>query len=151
APPAAPPLPQVDGTLTVDGLGAPVTVLRDRWGIPHISATSQEDLFFAQGFVQAQDRLFQMDLWRRSVQGRLSEVLGANFIERDAMTRGVQFRGRAELDWTRYGADTRAIATAFARGVNAWIRSASDNLPEEFALAGWQPEPWAPEDVLNRT
>jgi penicillin G amidase len=151
APPAAPPLPQVDGTLTVDGLGAPVTVLRDRWGIPHISATSQEDLFFAQGFVQAQDRLFQMDLWRRSVQGRLSEVLGANFIERDAMTRRVQFRGRAELDWTRYGADTRAIATAFARGVNAWIRSASDNLPEEFALAGWQPEPWAPEDVLNRT
>ena len=150
-PPAAPPLPQVDGTLTVDGLTARVNVLRDRWGIPHISATSQDDLFFAQGFVQAQDRLFQMDLWRRSVQGRLSEVLGANFIERDAMTRRVQYRGRAGLEWARYGADARAIATAFTRGVNAWIRSVGDHLPEEFALAGWKPEPWAPEDLLNRT
>src|SRR5262245_49077881 len=150
-PVAAPPLPQVDGTLTVDGLTAPVTVVRDRWGIPHISAASQDDLFFAQGFVQAQDRLFQMDLWRRSVQGRLSEVLGANFIERDSMTRRVQFRGRAEIDWTRYGTDGRAIATAFTRGVNAWIRSVGDHVPEEFTLAGWHPEPWAPEDVLTRT
>ena len=150
-PPAAPPLPQIDGTLAVEGLAAPVTVLRDRWGIPHISAGSQDDLFFAQGFVQAQDRLFQMDLWRRSVQGRLSEVLGANFIERDAMTRRVQFRGRAEVDWARYGADARAIATAFTHGVNTWIALVGEHPPEEFALAGWQPEPWAPEDVLNRT
>src|SRR3989304_480115 len=89
--PPSPVLPQVSGTMALDGLSAAVRVVRDRWGVAHITAENQGDLFFAQGFVQAQDRLFQMDLWRRSVQGRLSEVLGLNFIERDAMTRRVQF------------------------------------------------------------
>ncbi len=119
--------------------------------MPHISAENAEDLFFAQGFVQAQDRLFQMDLWRRSVQGRLSEVLGANFIERDAMTRRVQYRGDMEAEWASYDPDARRIATAFARGINAWVRRALDDLPEEFLLAGWQPDLWQPEDLLNRT
>src|SRR5215471_14188581 len=80
---AAPqPLPQVAGTLSVDGLWQSVNIVRDRWSIPHVTAQNEHDLFFAQGFVQAQDRLFQMDLWRRSSQGRLSEVLGLNFVER---------------------------------------------------------------------
>src|SRR6478672_4348343 len=78
------PLPPIvapeSGTLEVDGLTAPVRVTRDRWGVPHIVASTRDDLFFAQGFVQAEDRLFQIDLWRRSVQGRLAEVLGANFV-----------------------------------------------------------------------
>ena len=93
--PQAPPssLPPVSGTLAIDGLAAPARVVRDRSGVPHIYAETQDDLFLAQGFVQAEDRLFQMDLWRRSVQGRLSEVLGSNFIERDAMTRRMQYRG----------------------------------------------------------
>ena len=86
-------MPQVTGTIEVAGLTAPVRIVRDTWGVPHIYAQSAGDLFFAQGFVQAQDRLFQMDLWRRSAQGRLSEVLGPNFIERDAMTRRMQYRG----------------------------------------------------------
>ena len=137
--------------MAVDGLLARVTVVRDRSGIPHITASNQDDLFFAQGFVQAQDRLFQMDLWRRSVQGRLSAVLGANFIERDAMTRRIQYRGRLDDEWAAYGTDTRAIALAFTRGINAWIAVARNQLPEEFALAGWSPEEWAPEDLLNRT
>lgn len=149
--PAAPPLPPVEGTLAVDGLTAPVRIVRDRWGIPHITAETQDDLFFAQGFVQAQDRLFQMDLWRRAVQGRLSEVLGANFIERDAMTRRVQYRGPLDVEWASYGPDAKAIVTAFTRGVNAWIAMAQDGLPEEFALAGWTPELWQPEDLLTRT
>jgi penicillin G amidase len=144
-------LPPPAGTLAIDGLTRPVQVARDRWGIPHISAETQDDLFFAQGFVQAQDRLFQMDLWRRSVQGRLSEVLGANFIERDAMTRRMQFRGDRALEWASYGPDVQAIATAFTRGINAWIAYTGDRLPEAFALAGWRPEPWGPEDLLNRT
>ena len=148
--PAAP-LPPVSGTLTVDGLSAPVAVVRDRWGIPHIDAASQDDLFFAQGFVAAEDRLFQMDLWRRSVQGRLSEVLGANFIERDVMTRRVQYRGDVDADWASYGPDARAIAGAFVRGVNAWVTMARARLPEEFVLAGWRPDFWTPEDLLNRT
>ena len=85
-------------------------------------------LFMAQGFVQAQDRLFQMDLWRRAVQGRLAEVLGANFVERDAMTRRMQPRGSAEVDWVSHGRDARAIASAFVHGVNAWIAIARNDL-----------------------
>ena len=92
-----------------------------------------------------------MDLWRRSAQGRLSEVLGANFIERDAMTRRMQYHGDMRAEWDSYGPDTEAIATAFVRGINAWIDIASERLPEEFALAGWRPERWRPEDLLNRT
>jgi penicillin amidase len=135
----------------VAGLTAPVRILRDRWGVPHVAAASQDDLFFAQGFVQAQDRLFQMDLWRRSVQGRLSQVLGANFIERDAMTRRVQYRGDLDREWASYGPDARAIASAFVRGINAWVTLARERPPEEFVLAGWKPEYWSPHDLLNRT
>ena len=119
--------------------------------MPHIYAESRDDLFFAQGFVQAQDRLFQMDLWRRSVQGRLSQVLGANFIERDAMTRRVQYRGDLDAEWASYGPDAKAIATAFVRGVNAWVALARERPPEEFVLAGWTPEFWMPADLLNRS
>lgn len=149
--PTPPTPPQTSGTIAVDGLTARVTITRDAFGIPHIVAANQDDLFFAQGFVQAQDRLFQIDLWRRSVQGRLSEVLGSNFIERDAMTRRMQYRGPIDVEWASYGPDARSMATAFTRGINAWVAVARDQLPEEFALAGWRPETWAPEDLLNRT
>ena len=142
---------QVSGTLAVAGLSAPVRIVRDRAGVPHIYAQNQDDLFFAQGLVQAQDRLFQLDLWRRSARGRLSEVLGPNFVERDAMTRRIQYRGDLAAEWASYGADTRAIAVAFVRGVNAWVERARERPPEEFVLAGWKPDLWAPEDLLNRT
>src|SRR5580704_3883899 len=150
---ATAPLPQVSGTLVIDNAGVtqPVRVIRDRWGVPHIYAQNEPDLFFAQGFVQAQDRLFQMDLWRRSVQGRLSEVLGLNFVERDAATRRVQYRGEPAAEWASYGPDVKSIAEAFVRGVNAWVAVAREHMPEEFTLAGWQPERWSPEDLLNRT
>ena len=142
---------QVSGTLEASGLSAPVRIVRDRSGVPHIYAESQDDLFFAQGLVQAQDRLFQMDLWRRSNQGRLSEVLGPNFVERDAMTRRIQYRGDLDAEWASYGADTKAIALAFVRGVNAWVALARERPPEEFVHAGWKPELWSPDDLLNRT
>ncbi len=147
----AAPLPLVSGTLPVDGVSQPVRIVRDRWGVPHIYAQNERDLFFAQGFVQAQDRLFQMDLWRRSVQGRLSEVLGPNFVERDAATRRVQYRGDIAAEWAAYGPDVKPIAEAFVRGVNAWVAIAREDPPEEFTLAGWRPELWRPEDLLNRT
>jgi penicillin amidase len=150
-PPVTAPLPQVSGALGLDGLFAPVRIVRDRWGIPHIYAQNERDLFFAQGFVQAQDRLFQMDLWRRSAQGRLSEVLGLNFVERDAATRRVQYRGEMAAEWASYGPGVKPIAEAFVRGVNAWVAMAREHVPEEFALAGWLPELWSPEDLLNRT
>lgn len=128
-----------------------MTVVRDQWGIPHISASTVADLFFAQGFVQAQDRLFQMDLWKRSAQGRLAEVLGANFIQRDSMTRRIQFRGDYAREWASYGPDARQIAKAFTDGINARVRQARRDVPEEFQVAGWLPEEWKPEDLLNRT
>src|SRR5437899_653265 len=142
---------QVSGVIGVHGIRSPVSAVRDRWGVPHITAANQDDLFFAQGFTQAQDRLFQMDLWRRSLQGRLAEVLGSNFIERDIMTRRVQYDGDPAADWASYGPDARAVVAAFVAGINAWVATTRERLPEEFALAGWRPEFWTPEDLLNRT
>ena len=149
--PAPPPVAQVSGTIVLPGLAAPVRIVRDRWGVPHIYARTPDDLFVAQGFVQAQDRLFQMDLWRRAAQGSLSEVLGANFIERDAMTRRFQYRGDVEGEWASYGPDTKTIATAFVRGINAWVARALERPPDEFVRAGWKPAFWLPADLLNRT
>jgi penicillin amidase len=150
-PPPPPLAAQVSGAIAVPGLSAPVRVIRDRWGVPHIFAETLDDLFAAQGFVQAQDRLFQMDLWRRSVQGRLSEVLGPNFVERDAMTRRMQYHGNLDAEWASYGPDVKAIAEAFVRGVNAWVALARERPPEAFVLAGWRPDFWSPVDLLNRT
>jgi penicillin G amidase len=157
SPPATParrlraPLPQVDGSLVLPGLSQPVTVTRDRWGIPHITARNEHDLFFAQGFVQAQDRLFQMDLWRRSAQGGLAQVLGPNFIDRDVMTARIQYHGDMAAEWASYPADTARIADAFVSGINAWVFRARAQLPDEFVLAGWIPDVWSKDDLLNRT
>ena len=151
ASPVAPATTQVSGSLALRGLTAPVRIVRDRWGVPHLYAANQADLFYAQGFVQAQDRLFQMDLWRRAAQGRLSEVLGANFIERDAMTRRMQFHGDLAAEWASYGPEAHAIADAFVRGINALVDVVASGPPEEFALAGWRPEHWTADDLLNRT
>src|SRR5262249_6464272 len=150
-PPAPPLVAIVSGSAIVPGLSAPVRIVRDTWGIPHIYAQTQDDLFVAQGFVQAQDRLFQMDLWRRTAQGRLAQVLGANFIERDAMTRRLQYHGDLDAEWASYGPDAKTIAGAFVRGVNAWTAIARQNPPEMFRLAGWLPDSWNATDLLNRT
>ena len=145
------PLPQVDGTLPLPGLQQPVTVVRDRWGIAHITAQNEHDLFYAQGFVQAQDRLFQMDLWRKASLGRLAQALGPNFIDRDVMTARVQYRGDVDVDWASYGQGAARIADAFVAGVNAWVFRARAHLPDEFILAGWIPDLWNKDDLLNRT
>src|ERR1700730_15455180 len=134
--PPQPIVPPLSGSLELVGLTAPVRITRDRWAVPHIGARTRDDLFFAEVFVQAEDRLFQMDLWRRSVQGRLAEVLGSNFVGRDAMTRRIQYRGNLHEEWASYGPDTRAIASAFVRGINAWVIIARERPSEEFLLAG---------------
>ena len=112
-------LAKIDGTIDVPGLDSAVEVRRDRWGIPHIYARTQHDVFFAQGFVAAQDRLWQMDIWRRTAEGRLAEVLGASAFERDRLARLFRYRGSIAADWAAYGPDTKAIVTAFVGGVNA--------------------------------
>src|SRR5581483_4651080 len=89
--------------------------------------------------------------WRRSVQGRLAEILGANFIDRDAMTRRIQYRGDVDAEWASYGADARAIAESFVAGVNAWVSIARERPPQAFAQARWPPAYWRADDLLNRT
>lgn len=143
-----------NGTLKVAGLQQSVTVFRDPWGVPHIFAQNQHDLFFAQGFVTAQDRLFQMELWKRVGQGRLAEVFGPAYLERDINARRLAYRGPAEADFASYAQDAKEILTAFTQGINAEIarRTApgGPGLPLEFQLAGFAPEPWKPEDCLMR-
>jgi penicillin amidase len=137
-------------TLRLPGLTHPVTVLRDTWGIPHIYAETQDDLFFAQGFVAAQDRLFQMELWRRTGEGRLAEIVGKSAVERDRFARLVRYRGDLKTEYESYAPDAQAIVEAFVRGVNAYIETVKNDLPLEFRLAGFAPEPWTPEVCLTR-
>ncbi len=144
-------LSQINGTLTVPGLNDELRIVRDRWGVPHITARNQDDLFFGQGFVQAQDRLFQMDLWRRATQGHLAEILGEEYLERDRLSRLLLYRGDMEAEWASYAPDAKQITSAFVRGINAWIDMSRKNLPIEFAIAGYEPGSWRPEDVLSRS
>jgi penicillin G amidase len=142
------------GTLKLAGLEHPVTVLRDPWGVPHIYAQTQHDLFFAQGFVTAQDRLFQMELWKRVGQGRLAEIFGPAYLERDINARRLAYRGPAAADFESYAPDAKQILEAFTSGINAEIARRTSpggpGLPLEFQLAGFAPEPWKPEDCLMR-
>jgi penicillin amidase len=143
-----------NGTLKLPGLEHSVTVFRDPWGVPHIYARNQHDLFFAQGFVAAQDRLFQMELWKRVGQGRLAEVFGPAYLERDINARRLAYRGSLADDYASYASDSKQILEAFTQGINAEIslRNAPGGLglPLEFQLAGFAPEPWKPEDCLSR-
>ena len=147
-------LSQTSGTLRVPGLQKPVTVLRDPWGVPHIYAETQDDLFFAQGFVAAQDRLWQMEIWRRTGEGRLAEVLGPEAVDRDRFARLLRYRGDMDAEYASYAPDAKPILEAFVRGINAYIASiespSGGRLPVEFQLAGFRPEPWTPEVCLNR-
>ncbi|MEO6445604.1 MAG: penicillin acylase family protein [Gemmatimonadaceae bacterium] len=142
--------PEGETSLAVQGLTAPVEVRRDRWGVPHIYAKNQGDMFFAQGFVAAQDRLFQMEMWRRQGEGRLAEVLGPAALDRDRFARTFKYRGDMASEWAAYGPDTKEIVSDFVRGVNAYIAMAGDSLPPEFAMLGFRPEPWSPEVPLAR-
>jgi penicillin amidase len=151
---AASAVADIQGTVRVAGLRAAVTVRRDRWGVPHIYAKNQHDLFFAQGLVVAQDRLFQMELWKRSGQGRLAEILGPAAIQRDINARRLRYRGDPDAEFKSYAPDTRQILEAFTSGINAYIdgldRPGGRGMPIEFRIAGFKPEHWKPEDCLNR-
>lgn len=134
----------------VAGLKQPVEILRDRWGVPHIYAKNSDDLFFAQGWIAAKDRLFQIDTWRRVGTGKLAEVLGPSMLPRDRMARLVRYRGDWNAEWVSYSPDARRIATAFTNGINAYIKSLGGKRPLEFQMAGYDPGLWAPEDITAR-
>jgi penicillin amidase len=141
-------LPQLDGTLTVDGLHAPVTVERNAQGVPSIHATSIDDLLFAQGYVTAQDRLWQMDALRRHAAGELAEILGPGLVEHDKMQRYLQLRAAADRGAASLPPDQRRELEAYARGVNAFIDTHRNTLPLEFHLLHYAPGPWTPRDSL---
>ncbi len=141
-------LARIDGDLDVPGLRDTVEVIRDEWGVPHIYAQNDDDLFFAQGYVMAQDRLWQMEMWRRWHEGRLAEIFGPEALDYDRRTRLMLFRG--EEEWSSYHPDAERLFTAHANGVNTFIDQHRDNLPVEFKLTGVVPDPWTAETVVLR-
>jgi penicillin amidase len=120
-----------------------LAIARDEWGIPHVFATNDEDLFFGFGYAMAQDRLWQLDYLRRKALGRLSEVLGHDAVEQDIVARTVGIPRIAEQEVENLSQGTELLLNAFAKGVNAAIDSARQRLPIEFALLDYRPEPWS--------
>jgi len=139
-------LPQLDGRIQLPGLSAPVKVTRDAHGVPTIEAATLEDLFFAQGFVTAQDRLWQMDMMRRVASGELSEILGDVTLKYDREAKILGLREAAKKNLTMVSARDLGFFNAYARGVNAYISAQGSHLPIEFRLLRYAPKPWTPED-----
>ena len=142
------PLPQLDGTVSLPGLQKEVTVDRDNWGVPHIRAASLEDAVEAQGYVMAQDRLWQLDLMRRASRGQLSEIVGPLALKSDKQFRTFGFSRAAERDFAAMDQDSRALMEAYARGVNRFIDQHQKDLPLEFSLLNYKPQHWQPTDSL---
>ncbi len=136
-------MPDLNSDLALSGLDGAVDIWRDEYGIPHIAATTLHDAFFAQGFVHAQDRLWQMDFDRRRALGRWSEVVGSSGLLFDRFARRVDIRESAQRDYEHFNDETRAVVDAYAAGVNAFINS-TDSLPVEYTIAGIEPETWEP-------
>ena len=140
-------------SINMAGLSQPVEIVRDKHGVSHIYAQNQNDLFFAQGFSAARDRLWQLDLWRRQGEGKMAEQFGPRFIERDRAARLFLFRGDMQAEFASYHPEGQAILTAFAAGINAyvdWVKAHPDQLPPEFKLTGTLPGYWRPETSLIR-
>jgi penicillin G amidase len=141
-------------TLQTKGLQQPVEVLRDRWGVNHIYANNEHDLFFAQGYLAAQDRLFQLELWRRQATGTVAELLGPQELKRDIGTRLFMFRSRnLDAELNRYHPHGSQIVRAFVAGINAYvtqINQTPEKLPFEFKTLNTRPGLWTPEVVISR-
>ncbi len=143
-------LPQTDGPVSLKGLSAVAEVYRDAWGIPHVRAANGSDAFFVQGFVTAQDRLWQMEYDRRRGSGRWAEAVGSAGLEQDLLMRRFRLEASARADYQAVNEATRTMLDAYARGVNAYIDTAqaAGALPVEYAITGLAPEPWQPWDGL---
>ncbi len=142
------PLPQLDGSISLRGLQKEVTVDRDNWGVPHIRAASLEDAVESQGYVMAQDRLWQMDLLRRASRGQLSEIVGPLALKSDRQFRTFGFSRAAERDFAAMDKESQTLMDAYARGVNLFIEEHQNNLPLEFTLLKYKPQPWQATDSL---
>jgi penicillin amidase len=142
-------LPVLDGDIQLQGLSAAVTVRRDAHGVPHIEAATQDDLFVVQGYVTAQDRLWQMDVFRRHANGELAEILGPSLVPHDKMQRVLQIRTMARRIYANLDPADRARFDDYARGVNLFIAQHRDSLPAEFGLLFYRPKPWTGADSIS--
>ena len=142
-------LPTLDGQIRLDGLASPVIVRRDAHGTPHIEAATQDDLWLAQGYVTAQDRLWQMDAMRRSSNGELAEVLGSAMLKHDIAQRVLRIRSTAQRLYAALAPEDRQRLDAYVRGVNLYIAQHGDALPVEFRLLGYKPRPWTGADSIS--
>jgi penicillin amidase len=141
-------LPQVDGTIQLAGLKGEVVIRRDAYGVPHITAQSREDVCMAQGYVMAQDRLWQMDVVRRAAAGRVSEIVGPLAIASDRNFRTLGLAEAADRDAALLDPDEKQMLEAYSQGVNAYIDAHLNSLPIEFTMLRYQPEHWRPADTL---
>ena len=144
---------QTKNELSVPGLQQPVEIIRDEFGVNHIYAKNEHDLFFAQGYCAAKDRLFQFEMWRRQATGTMAELLGAKELLRDQGTRLFRFRGDLKKELNHYHPHGAAIIQAFTDGVNSYIATTEENpelLPIEFALLKTKPQRWTADVVISR-
>lgn len=137
-------IPQRDGEVELPGLHAPVAVRSDSFSVVHVTARDEHDLLFAQGWLHASHRMWQMELLRRTAQGRLAEIFGPRALEADRLTRTLDLWGAAGRSVEALGGEERAALDAYSEGVNAWIEGHEGALPPEFLLLGFEPEPWSP-------
>ena len=138
--------------INVSGLKKPVEIIIDKYGVPHIYAQDHYDVFFAQGFNAARDRLWQIDTWRRRGLGQLSEVLGPSYLVQDRANRLFLYRGDMYREWLSYGSDAKIISESFTDGINAYIDYIEDNpdkLPIEFKILEYKPSKWEASDVVR--
>ena len=135
-------------TLLVAAILGTTAYVTARWGIPHIQAACDEDLFFGFGYAMARDRLFQLDYLRRKAAGRLAEVLGPEALEQDVLARTVGIPQSAQAGWTSTAGETRLLVSAFTRGINALREESAGCWPIEFDLLDYEPEPWSEVDCL---
>lgn len=141
-------LPQTEGVLVITGVTEPVNVVRDEWGTVHIYAENEHDLFFAQGFATAQDRMWQMEMFRRSPSGRIAEIVGEQAVFIDTFNRNMLLRETAELIWEQMDDDAKVILQAYTDGINAYLVEHENALPIEYKILRFKPEPWTPIDSL---
>jgi penicillin amidase len=149
------PMPTIrdtDEQIAIAGLSASAEIIVDHWGIPHLRASNQQDLFFLQGFNAARDRLWQIDLWRKRGLGLLSRGFGAGFLAQDRASRAFLFRGDMDKEWASYDPGGRAVFDAFVAGINAYVELTErepKRLTVEFEITGSRPDRWQAEDVVR--
>jgi len=142
-------LPRYSGEISLKGLGSDVTVFRDERGMPHIYASNENDLYFATGYVMAQERLWQMDLIRRATTGRLSEIFGEDYVQTDLFLRSLDMTTKSKMVLSAEDPQILEVLQAYADGVNSYISIQGKKLPPEFKILGYKPDPWKLEDIAN--